>query len=690
MFKRLKLSTKIISGFVGISLIILIVGLLGYQGLNKIALKQKDLVESVPLIDAAMEMKIAVISDMLMLMDMLSAQEKDELEKIWKEHEGFAGSFDKFADAILNGATTPEGTIYPAKKEELKSIVRSADKFHNEEFSVRIKKIYNLMLEDISAKKESEIVMEKFEKGFDKIIDLAESLEEKIKDRIKSRIRSGASVTEVLKKENAWVDIAMEIKTTLAMSRIAIEEYSQSNKAGEMAKVKNRYDSTLKQFDSEINSLLKGAQTDHGYVPPMNITELKNLVKTMDENHDSLFQNNASLFIQTRNKILDINKEIEVLDHEADEIGGKMLTLLGGVEKGANDEIKLSLKESDAVNSSSKTMSMICVFVGLISALIMGFVISRSITKPINVIIENLNEGAEQVLSAATQVSSSSQSLAEGASEQAASIEETSSSMEEMSSMTKNNAANADQSNNLMKEANLVVSKSNNSMKALITSMEEISKASAETSMIIKTIDEIAFQTNLLALNAAVEAARAGEAGAGFAVVADEVRNLAMRAADAAKNTSELIEGTVKKVNEGSNLVTNTNDSFLQVAGSTGKVGELVGEISVASLEQADGIEQINKAIAEMDKIVQQNAAGAEEAASASEEMNAQALQMKSVVNNLIEIVEGSGNVQVKQHQTQTPNLMVQKKVLRRKKAPQNLEIKPSQVIPMDDDFSDF
>ncbi len=134
--------------------------------------------------------------------------------------------------------------------------------------------------------------------------------------------------------------------------------------------------------------------------------------------------------------------------------------------------------------------------------------------------------------------------------------------------MTKQNADNANQADGLMKEANQVVVQANESMGELTTSMEEISKASEETSMIIKTIDEIAFQTNLLALNAAVEAARAGEAGAGFAVVADEVRNLALRASDAAKNTANLIEGTVKKVSDGSELVTRTNEAFTKVAES--------------------------------------------------------------------------------------------------------------------------
>jgi methyl-accepting chemotaxis protein len=374
--------------------------------------------------------------------------------------------------------------------------------------------------------------------------------------------------------------------------------------------------------------------------------------------------------------------------------------LLNTLRETAGKNIMTDQVMLNAASGTKRNVSIVAA-VAMLAGILLAFFISKGIIVVLNRITAGMGEGADQVAAASGEVSSSSQSMAEGASEQAASIEETSSSMEEMASMTKKNAENAGHADSLMKEANQVVGRANDAMKELTGSMEEISNASAETSKIIKTIDEIAFQTNLLALNAAVEAARAGEAGAGFAVVADEVRNLAMRAAEAAKNTAELIEGTVQKIDSGTELVSSTNEAFGAVAESTQKVGDLVGEISEASKEQSNGIEQVNLAISEMDKIVQQNAANAEESASASEEMNAQAEQLREYVGELVMMVSGKKSVsgskprQVKYSRPAAGGIgyggQGSKPAAGKRLSEKSREIKPDSVIPFDDDeFEDF
>ncbi len=325
---------------------------------------------------------------------------------------------------------------------------------------------------------------------------------------------------------------------------------------------------------------------------------------------------------------------------------------------------------------------------------------TSGVFKVIKSVVTDLRQISSQMSDASRQVAESGQSLAEGASEQAASLEETSSSLEEMAAMTKQNADHARQADQLMKETNTVVEAATGSMTDLTVSMEQITKASRETSKIVKTIDEIAFQTNLLALNAAVEAARAGEAGAGFAVVAGEVRNLALRAAEAARNTANLIEDTVKRVENGSVQVSKTAEAFSQVSASSMKIGELVSEIAAASNEQAQGIQQVNTAIAEMDTVTQKNASSAEESASAAEEMSAQSIQMKDIVGDLAQLVVG-GKRRKTEHEDSSPvrsgsvpsrsyeangKMGVRKAMQRSGRA-----VSPEEIIPLNgDDLSDF
>ena len=261
------------------------------------------------------------------------------------------------------------------------------------------------------------------------------------------------------------------------------------------------------------------------------------------------------------------------------------------------------------------------------------------IKESLNMAAENLDKalqqvaiGAEQVGSASVQVSTGGHSLSQGASEQASSLQEVSSSLQEMSSMTKQNALSAREANNVAATARDSAQKGVESMNRMSSAINQIKTSSDATARIVKTIDEIAFQTNLLALNAAVEAARAGDAGKGFAVVAEEVRNLAMRSAEAAKNTANLIEEAVKNSEHGVAINSEVLTNFREITERINKVSQVVAEIAAASDQQDQGISQVNRAVEQLNQLTQQNAANAEESASAAQEMSSQSEEMRSMV----------------------------------------------------------
>jgi methyl-accepting chemotaxis protein len=281
------------------------------------------------------------------------------------------------------------------------------------------------------------------------------------------------------------------------------------------------------------------------------------------------------------------------------------------------------------------------VLASLVLSAVSAIVLIRAITRPVNAMIRRLAEGARKVEQASGTVSASSHDLLKGVKGNSASLSEIAAAVEKLNSLTQRNTHDSTQANDLMAQVQNAFKRAEQSMSRLNKAMTDISASGQEIAKIIKMIDEIAFQTNLLALNAAVEAARAGEAGAGFAVVADEVRNLALRSAEAAKGTSELLAATINGINTGAEMVGETAETFSSVEAQVGTLSKLFSDVAEASREQSDDISRIRDSMTSMDRVSREGTAQADQSARSARELASQTVNLNGAVGDLTELVHG-------------------------------------------------
>jgi hypothetical protein len=633
---NMRLITKLLVAFFFMAAMIAGAGGIGLFSMKKIELLARSDVSS-PLIKATGELIDQMERGHIATLELLSAKEKQEIEKGIKAIEGLDDKFHEKRGQLSQ--VVKMGNI----QMDVQGLTQTYEKFLKEAREMIAAHQTKVAKEAATGQKLMDF--EKRRQELDVLlVNLSNRSEAAInekEDQGKTLAQSGkASVSdmdnllsELFSQDYPFVQGALKLQRYLMQLLEISRAYVIEKDAKNLAATQERFERAAKEAESRLKRVASRARS----------AEDKQLMQELDKGFGSLKESvlsKAGLFAIHRDYLkaaANENRLQGVLQLTTRDFRS---ALDQSYEAASQFSEKARRVTSDGIRGAQGNIGLIVV-IGIAVGVVGGWLIARSITRPIYRVAKSLKEGAERVASASEQVSSSSYSLSEGASEQAASLEETASSLEELASMTQKNAENANMANSLVKKSNEIIRKGRDSMTELTQSMGEISGATEETSKIIKTIDEIAFQTNLLALNAAVEAARAGEAGAGFAVVAGEVRNLALRAAEAAKSTARLIESTLSKVKRGGELVGKTGEAFSEVVSSSARVSQLVNEITAACTEQAQGIEQVTKAMSQMDKVTQQTAGNAEESAAVSQDMNSQADQMKGVVDTLTSLVAG-------------------------------------------------
>ncbi len=496
--------------------------------------------------------------------------------------------------------------------------------------------VLSISIELAESYKEKQIFFDKSMKIFtimrnniDKIAGLAEEKIEKRSGNLQDLRKSYGLILNA--DRDAYQAHVAILKIASSNDHKLLSKYIKSNKSN-TKQVIQRLTKASKYFDRNMQKVFNDVKIEFKEWKEYN----QNYIEVSDENFFSEQYRKTSYALAKSH----FETMRDLIDQITEKLDARQTAIIGTINKNSGIARQKANKLEQNLESSISFLIICCVII-IAASILIALLSSKKILSSMKKILLNINNGTINISYAAEQMSSASKNLANGSIRQAADIEEISGTIDEINSMTKQNNQNTQKAQKLVSDTEQAAQNGSEAINKMVQSIDKIQKSSKETSNIIKVIDEIAFQTNILALNAAVEAARAGDAGKGFAVVSEEVRNLAMRSADAARNTTGMIEDSIQNSNEGVVITQQVTENFEKIIFSISEITKLINEIANANSEQAEGISQVAGSVNQVNNIIQSNATNSEETANTSGELQNQANMLKKAMLDLTQMVEG-------------------------------------------------
>ena len=668
-WRDLKIGIKLTFGFGGLITLLIISSFVGFNGLTVMTDSLNMITEEeAPLVDSANEMKLTLLQARNAMeqyraaTNVIGSSDESLIASILKNYQQAVEDFDLLNDAIVNGGVVNNVQIIKTDNDQLADLARKSDQIHNDEFQVAAALMQRQGQELLNRSKLASESMILMEENYEEILKNADDVETLVKEMVANNTNNNQSVTglkQTILRDVPMIDLSMEIKNTISISRIKIEEIAQMTNLADIEPLEEEFNNTINDFDKLVQAALNGGNVDGSKVFKVENQQIIRRIEALDNSHEAFQESSAEMIKSRKNLVatmLAVKKSSEAL-----QVAGKHADdLLSQVESLASKEMN-NAKLAGQISGEKAIYTLISVaLISVLLGAIAGFLINRSITGPVEEalaacdaiadgdlsitinsnskdeigllalslinmrdqlvsVIESVRAGADNLASASEEVSATAQTISQGAVEQVASVENTVSSVEQLNASVQQNSENSSVTEKIATASADEARQGANAVTETVSAMKHIAKK-------IALIEDIAYKTNLLSLNAAIEAASAGEHGKGFAVVAAEVRKLAESSRVTAEEISELATGSVDIAEKAGKLI-------LQVVPNITKTADLVQEINAATGEQATGVAQINTAMEQLDQATQQNAASSEELAATSEELSGQAEQLQQAVS---------------------------------------------------------